>query len=150
MDFEELQEEIYNVIEEYVGTDLENDKESIEELNSKYKFLREELINNKKKFNKIYQRSFINAMIKHEDLSTTPKYVEKQLKIQKRNYSEIMILFYLVSLNLAKNGIIDKNMLFGILSGISLLYSYKTSKEVDIINEDIEAIKQLINKPIVK
>lgn len=89
-------------------------------------------------------------MIKHDDLSTTPKYIEKQLKVQKRYYIEVMILFYLSSLNLAKNGIIDKNMFCGILSFYSLLYSHKTSKEVDIINEDIEAIKQLINKPTIK
>lgn len=131
---------------DYIYAVKENDEESLEKIKSNYQSFRSDIIKNKKEFKGLNQRQFLKTIVKHEDLSTTPKFVKKQLQLQKRYHFEVIMLFYLVALDMATGSIIEESMLKGLFAICDMNIVLKICKEYDSINEQLDDVKAFIKE----
>lgn len=131
---------------DYIYAVKENDEESLEKIKSNYQSFRTDIIENQKEFKGLNQRQFLKTIVKHEDLSTTPKFVKKQLQLQKRYHFEIIMLFYLIVLRLATDSIIDESIFKGIIAFFDMKLVLKICKEYDNINESLDDVKAFIKE----
>ena len=131
---------------DYIYAVKENDEESLEKIKSNYQSFRTDIIENQKEFKGLNQRQFLKTIVKHEDLSTTPKFVKKQLQLQKRYHFEVIMLFYLIALRLATDSIIDESIFKGIIAFFDMKLVLKICKEYDNINESLDDVKTFIKE----
>ena len=131
---------------DYIYAVKENDEESLEKIKSNYQSFRTDIIENQKEFKGLNQRQFLKTIVKHEDLSTTPKFVKKQLQLQKRYHFEVIMLFYLIALRLATDSIIDESIFKGIIAFFDMKLVLNICKEYDNINESLDDVKTFIKE----
>lgn len=135
-----------DLMEDYMIAVKENDIEKLDKIKKEYQEFRENLFENKKYFKGLKRRKFLKAIVKHEDISTTPKYVKSELKNKKRFYFEIIMLIYLFALILATDSIKNKSIPDGVIAFYDMVVVLKFCKEYDIINEELDDVKAFIKE----
>lgn len=148
MDFETLQLQLYEIIEEYIKNIDKSNPIYIESLNEKYDSIREKIISNKNETNTLKSRRFMKKIIKHEDLSSTPKLYIKKLNSERRKKITFIIILYLTALNLIRLSFKDGNPSLALLSILDALMVFDQSNEYSSQNEEIKSIKKVLKENV--